>query len=253
MNTSVIIITKNEEKNIEECIKTLEGYDEIIVVDDNSSDATAKIAKKLGAQVYEHSLEGDFAAQRNFGLQKAKGSWILFIDADERMSPQLKYEIHSQINDAMSIYSGFYIRRIDKMWGKTITHGESSQTKFLRLAKKGSGDWIGMVHERWMVNGKVGMLKHPLMHFPHQTIREFVTEINYYTDLRAGELNDRKVKVRRRDIFLFPLGKFIQNYFFRLGILDGLIGLLQAILMSFHSFLVRGKLWLLQNKNYEQL
>ncbi len=253
MNTSVIIITKNEEKNIEECIKTLEGYDEIIVVDDNSSDATAKIAKKLGAQVYEHSLEGDFAAQRNFGLQKAKGSWILFIDADERMSPQLNYEIHSQINDAMSIYSGFYIRRIDKMWGKTITHGESSQTKFLRLAKKGSGDWIGMVHERWMVNGKVGMLKHPLMHFPHQTIREFVTEINYYTDLRAGELNDRKVKVRRRDIFLFPLGKFIQNYFFRLGILDGLIGLLQAILMSFHSFLVRGKLWLLQNKNYEQL
>lgn len=136
MDISVVILTKNEEKNIEACIKSLEGYDEVIVVDDGSSDETVKIAKRLGAQVYEHSLDGDFAQQRNFALEKAQGTWVLFLDADERLSSALNYEIHSQVNDAMSNVSGFYLRRIDRIWGRAITHGESSQTRFLRLAKK---------------------------------------------------------------------------------------------------------------------
>lgn len=248
MDISVAILTKNEEKNIEDCIKTLEGYDEVIVIDDGSTDNTMNIAKKLGASVYEHTLDGDFASQRNFALKKAKGTWVLFIDADERLSPALNYEIHNQINDAMSNFSGFYLRRIDKIWGRKITHGESSQTRFLRLAKKNSGEWEGKVHERWTVKGKVGLLNHPLMHLPHQTLREFIAEINYYTDLRAAELKEKRTKVRQGEILLYPAAKFFQNYFIRLGVLDGIAGLIQAILMSFHSFLVRGKLWLLLQK-----
>lgn len=248
MNSSVVILTKNEEKNIKDCIKMLEGYDEVIVIDDNSVDATVKIAKDMGATVYHHAMNGNFAEQRNFGLWKAHGTWVLFLDADERVSPALNYEIHTQINEAMSNQSGFYLRRIDTMWGRKIKHGESSQTKFLRLAKKEAGEWKGKVHEYWDIKGKVGSLNHPLQHFPHPSIAEFVSEINYYTDLRARELVEKKIKVRKGDIVLYPLGKFIQNYFFRLGILDGIAGLVQAILMSLHSFLVRGKVWLILQK-----
>lgn len=248
MNTSVIILTRNEEQNISECIKTLEGYDEIIVIDDNSTDNTVKLAKQSGATVYSHAMEGDFAAQRNFGLSKAQGEWVLFVDADERISSALNYEIHSQMNESMSNYSGFYIRRIDTLWGQKIRYGESGQLRLLRLAKKGSGEWIGKVHERWEIKGKTGTLKHPLMHYPHQSVKEFLTEINYYTDLRAEELATKKVTVRKADIFLYPAAKFLQNYLLKFGFLDGIAGLVQATLMSFHSFLVRGKLWLLLQK-----
>jgi glycosyltransferase involved in cell wall biosynthesis len=248
MDISVVILTKNEEKNITECIKTLEGFDDIIVIDDASTDATVSIAKKLGVRLYERPMDDGFANQRNFGLEVAKGKWVLFIDADERLSSALNYEIHNQVNDSMSNYSGFYLRRIDKMWDRTLLHGESSQTRFLRLAKKSAGSWVGKVHERWILKGKVGILNHPLSHYPHPTIREFISEINYYTDLRAAELKEKNIKVRKSDIILYPFAKFIQNYFVRLGVLDGVAGLLQAIFMSFHSFLVRGKLWLMLQK-----
>lgn len=116
---------------------------------------------------------------------------------------------------------------------------------FFVWQKKNSGEWKGKVHERWIVRGKIGLLNHPLIHLPHQTLAEFISEINYYTDLRAADLKEKRTKVRKGDILLYPVAKFFQNYFVRLGILDGLAGLVQAVLMSFHSFLVRGKVWLL--------
>jgi glycosyltransferase involved in cell wall biosynthesis len=249
---SAVVLTKNEEKNIEDCLKSLSWCDETIVIDDNSTDKTVEIAKKSGAKTFTHSLNDDFSAQRNFALKQAKGDWVLFVDADEIVSSALWYEIMATTNDPRSEYSGFYLLRKDIMWGKELNYGETGNIKLLRLAKKDTGSWVGKVHETWIVKGKTKTLKNPLTHQPHQTVKEFLQEINYYTDLRAQELHNKKVKVFWWGITLYPKAKFIQNYFLKLGFLDGLPGLVIAFLMSFHSFLVRGKLWLLWQKTADK-
>ncbi len=130
-----------------------------------------------------------------------------------------------------------------------MRYGETGSIKLLRLAKKDSGIWEGKVHERWKVKGKVWELKNPLLHCPHQTISEFLSEINFYSTIRTQELFDQGVKTSVWQIIIYPLGKFIQNYFFKRGFLDGIPGFVVATIMSFHSFLVRGKLWQLWEKN----
>ena len=244
---TAIVLTKNEEENIEKCIKSVKWCDEIIVIDDNSLDKTVKIVKKYDIELYSRFLNNDFSSQRNFGLSKAKNEWILFVDADEIVSDALAYEISNAIylkDQNLRTFNGFYIKRSDFMWRRQLRHGETGNIKLLRLARSGSGLWEGKTHERWIVNGPIGNLRNPLMHMPHRTIGEFLKEINVYTDIRAQELKDKNIKVFFGSIFLYPLGKFLVNYVFKKGFMDGMHGFVFAIIMSFHSFLVRGKLWL---------
>ncbi len=247
---SAIVLAKNEEKNIEKCLDSLSWCDEIIVIDDNSTDKTVELAKKKNAKVVTHAMNGNFAAQRNFGLSKAKGEWVFFIDADERVSSPLWYEIMAETNESNSDIQGYYINRHDTMWGKPLKYGETANIKLLRLARRNAGQWEGHVHEEWKVNGKVMTLKNHLDHYPHATVEEFLQEINFYTDLRAKELFDKNVKSFWWSPIVYPIAKFTINYIFKRGYADGIPGLVFAMLMSFHSFLVRAKLWLLwQKKN----
>lgn len=246
---SAVILTKNEEKNIKDCLESLSWCDELIVIDDESTDNTVNIAKELNAKVYLKKMEQNFSKQRNYGLHKAKGDWILFVDADERVSSALWYEIMQYTNNPLNGYVGYYIKRIDVMWGKVLKYGETSNVKLLRLAKKGYGTWEGKVHEEWKIKGKTFILHNALMHYPHQTVAKFLSEINFYTDLRAVELFNQKKPVHWWSIIFYPKAKFILNYFLRRGFLDGIPGLVFALMMSFHSFLVRAKLWLKVQKS----
>ncbi len=241
---SAVILTKNEEENIVDCLDTLFWCDEIVVVDDYSEDRTIEIIKnsKSKIKVFKRALDGDFSAQRNFGLKKAEGEWILFVDADERVSEALISEL-STFNFQLSTFNGFYVKRRDFMWRKELKHGETGSIKLLRFAKKDGGEWGGRVHEEWRVKGEIGELKNPLFHYPHQTISEFLREINFYTDIRSMELFEKKIKPNFLSIIAYAKGKFIQDYFIKLGFLDGLPGFIFALMMSFHSFLVRGKVW----------
>lgn len=245
---SAVILTKNEEKNIVDCLESLSWCDEVIVIDDNSEDRTLEVSKKMGAKVFTRNLGSDFSAQRNFGLSKARGDWVLFIDADERVPEALASEITNLKLQISNKHNGFYIRRRDFMWGKELKHGETGNIELIRLAKKEIGRWDGKVHEEWRIEERIGKLKNEIIHYPHQSISEFLKEINFYTDLRAKELFGRGVRSNFISILVYPTAKFLNNYFFKLGILDGMQGLIFAIMMSFHSFLVRGKLWLLINK-----
>ena len=134
------------------------------------------------------------------------------------------------------------------MWCKKILHGEVGNMKLLRLAKRDSGKWKGRVHEKWKILGDTAELSFPIIHIPHQTAREFVDDVNKYSSVRANELYEEEVRVSSYIIILFPLAKFIQNYIFKKGYKDGVPGLLYAVMMSLHSFLVRAKLFLLINK-----
>jgi glycosyltransferase involved in cell wall biosynthesis len=249
---SGIVITKNEEKNIIDCLESLKFCSEIIVLDDNSTDRTLELVKQFGndfenLKFFKRELENDFSAQRKFGLEKTSNDWVIFLDADERIDEALRTEIKESLADNAD-YGGFLIPRLDYMWGKELKHGETGSIKLLRLFNKQKGSLKGKVHESWETKSQVGYLVNPIRHYPHPTISDFLREINFYTSLRADELHDQKKKANALTIIAYPSAKFIKNYFVKLGILDGLPGLVHAILMSFHSFLVRGKLWQLNSK-----
>ena len=242
MEISAIILAKNEEENIKECLKGLKWCNELIVIDDYSEDKTAKIAKDLGAKVYRRSLNNNFAAQRNFGLSRTKGEWVFFVDADERVSPALASEIKEKTKGKE--YNGFFLKRQDYFGRKKLNHGETSKVRLLRLGRKDSGSWQREVHETWLIKGKVGELNNPLLHYPHQTISEFLKEINFYSTLHAKALSKEGVKGNLWRIVFYPLAKFLQNYFLRLGFLDRMPGFIVASMMSWHSFLAQSKLYL---------
>lgn len=218
---SAIILVKDRKENIKNCRDSLAFCDEIVV-------------EVCG-------LISDYAATRNQALEKAKGDWVLFVDSDELVSRQLAREIKRAIQDRM--YSGFYLRRLDNFWGKTLHFGEVGNTKLLRLAKKGTGLWQRKVHEVWHVSGKIGELKSPLLHFPHPTMAEFIGSINHYTDIDAVELSREGKNFNYFRIIANPVGKFLVNYFAKLGFLDGWFGLAYAFMMSLHSLIVRVKVY----------
>jgi len=240
---SAVVLTKDEERNIEECLEKLKWCDEILVIDDDSKDKTQEIAKKMGARILSRNLDNDFAEQRNFGLENAHQKWVLFVDADERVSFDLRQEILKAINDIS--YKGFYLKRHDFFLGKKLKYGDVSNAKFIRLLRRGSGKWVGKVHEKWVSDGRVGELKNPLKHYPHPDIVSFLRNINFYSSIRAKELYAQNTKSSVFQIISFPIGKFIYIWIVKLGFLDGTLGVIHALMMSFHSFLVRGKLFLL--------
>lgn len=248
MNLSAIVLTKNEKRNIVRCLKSLKFCDEIIIIDDESSDNTVKLTQKHGVRMYKRKLNSDFATQRNYGLSKARGKWALFVDADEVVSKKLQIEIINKINDPLIKYVGFYIKRVDYIFGEQVRYGDSKSAKLLRLAKVRAGKWKRKVHEYWDVDGKVSVLDCFLYHYPHWSMGEFVKSIEFYSSTHWKSNSKEGKKSSLVKVVAWPLGKFVNNYFFRLGFLDGVVGFVTAVMMSFHSFLSWSELWIYQKK-----
>jgi len=241
---TAVILTKNEEKNIGRCLKSLNFCDEIILVDDYSTDSTCQVGQRFGTTIYKRALNGDFSAQRNFALEKARGEWILFVDSDEQVSTELASEIKNVLHAKSDIFA-YYLRRRDYFWGQELKYGEIMRARnqgIIRLIKKGSGQWRGKVHEEIASSYKVKGLRGFINHFPHQNLMEFIKSINFYSTIRAKELHSAGTKPSVLILVTCPLFKFILNYFLKLGFLDGPAGFAYAFIMSFHSFLARAKL-----------
>lgn len=253
VNISAVILTKDDRNNIAKCIDSVKFVDEIIVIDDNSDDNTAGIAEKLGAKAYKRTLNRDFSTQRNFGLRKATGKWILFLDADERITKALRDEIVQLTNNPIINYSGFFIKRSDVLWGKELRYGESGSIKLLRLARRNSGKWKRRVHEVWEVTGTKRTLKNSIRHYPHQSIKEFIKSVNHFSSIHSLANYEEGKKSGVVKIIVWPMAKFIYNYLFKKGFLDGARGFITALMMSFHSFLSWGKLWFLKKKEKQYI
>ena len=151
-----------------------------------------------------------------------------------------------------SMADAYYLKRRDLFLGKELKHGESGSSKFIRLAKRNAGTWKRPVHEVWDVTGEIGELKTPIDHDSARSLTEFVSKLNAYTTRNVEYLRKQGVKSSAWDILAFPTGKFLQNYLLKRGFLDGSHGFVHAVLMSFHSFLTRGKLYLLWNKKPDE-
>ena len=250
---SLLLLTKNERENIKKYWTWLDqcpNINEIIVIDDNSTDDTTKELRKLAnshrqIKIYNRDLAGDFAQQRTFGLSKTTNHWTLWLDADESPGQELIEYIN---NIDTSQYKAFSFKRNDIFLGKKLKHGETAHQDFVRLFHKDFGSFNGKVHEIWQPTSSVLKTNYAINHYSHPTLYPFLQKINFYSDIRAQELYSQKVKTGLLDIIFYPLAKFILNYFIRLGFLDSTPGIIMALSMSLHSFLVRAKLWHLYQK-----
>lgn len=244
---SVVIITKNEERNIADCLETVKWADEIVIVDSLSTDRTVEIAKKYTDKIFLRQFT-NYGDQKNFGTEQASNLWILSIDADERISLLLKNEILNAIKQ--TDYDGYWIPLLDYMFGKKIEHGGWYPQYHLRLYKKDKGKWVREVHEFVTVNGKVGHLKNPLLHFSHLTISNFIQKLDRYTTMEAKNLFAQQKKTNVFNIICLPLVVFIYKFFYRLGFIDGIHGLFLTVSLAYYHFAKHTKLWELWFKNH---
>jgi len=251
MKISAVILTKNEEGNLDRCLKSVSFCDEIVIIDDFSSDKTVEIAKRYKAKVCKRELNNDFSNQRQFAFNKASGEWLLFIDADEEVSLELKKDIKNVLFQGNQKIVAYYIKRRDIWWGRELRYGETQKVRnkgLIRLIKKNHGQWYGLVHEVLKTKEATSCLSGFLNHYPHPTLTEFINDINRYSSLRAKELFSQKKGTNTCQIIFYPFLKFLLNYFIYLGFLDKAPGFVYAFMMSFHSFLVRVKLYQLTHK-----
>jgi glycosyltransferase involved in cell wall biosynthesis len=238
---SVVIVTKNEEINIEDALKSIADAKEIIVVDSFSTDRTVEICKQYTDKVYQHEWQG-FARQKQMGVDFTEGPWVLILDADERVTPELKTEIIEKISDTN--YEGFYIPRKNFFLGKWIKHSGWWPDNTLRLFKKTSGRLEPReVHEKVVVEGDIGYLKNPLEHYTYRSISDFVERMERYSTLAAREMRKNSKGAGLFSLTLKPLATFVKMYLVRLGFLDGTRGLMLAILYSYYTFLKYAKTW----------
>jgi glycosyltransferase involved in cell wall biosynthesis len=245
---SAIVLTFNEAKRLAPCLESLLWADEVIVVDGFSTDDTVEIARGYTSLVYRSNLlgpgkPGGFSDQRNFAMAKATSDWILFIDADERVTPELAGEIRSVVTRSQSgDPAGFRMRRREYLFGVPThyTHGPSWQT---RLVRRDAGQWNGRaVHEGLHIEGTVADLNGILLHFSKDSIAHYVETMNRYTSLEAAESFKRNQMPARS-----PIGAIIQSFFHRYIYLqsyrEGVFGLLMSLMFACYTYLTWAKHW----------
>jgi glycosyltransferase involved in cell wall biosynthesis len=233
---SITVITKNEARNIEDCLRSVAWAQEIIVVDQCSTDGTADVARGLGARVYQESWKG-FAGQKNSAVDKATGDWILSLDADERIPAALKEEIEATIG-RKDAFNGYFIARKNFFSDRWIRHGGWYPDYCLRLFKKESGRFEERaVHEKVLVKGPTGYLKNALEHYTYRSVADYLIRMERYSRLAAHEIAESKRPLLWSALTLRPAFTFLNMYLLRGGFLDGKTGLFLAASYAYYTLL----------------
>ncbi len=249
---SVVISAYNEEVRIEDCLKSASFAQEIIVVNNSSTDKTLEIAKKYTDKIFTRSNNSMLNINKNFGFSKARGEWILCLDADERITPELQKEILSTINNQQLTINGYWIPRKNIMFGKWIEHTGWYPDYQLRLFRREKGRFEEKhVHEMVKVEGEIGHLKNDMLHYHYSTIQQFLNKLNIYITNEADQLIKKGYKFKWQDAIRFPAEEFLSRFFAREGYKDGLHGLMLSMLMSFYHLLVVAVIW--ERSGFEQI
>jgi glycosyltransferase involved in cell wall biosynthesis len=237
---SVVIITLNEEDRLEEALKSCsEIADEIVVLDSFSTDKTCEIAAQYGAKIYKNEFV-DYGSQKNAALDKAGNEWILNLDADERVSNRLKKEIleFKQKRDGTGVdvdsddVNGFLINRKTFYLGRWIKHSGWYPDRKLRLFRKSKSRWQGRIHEALILEGNTRRMEGDILHFTYRDITDHIKRLNIYSKMQARDIVDKKKKLLYLRALLLPPITFIRFYLWKRGALDGLPGLVIALVSS---------------------
>jgi len=244
---STIVLSKNVQDMIGDCLDSFSWTDEIIVVDSGSTDDSLEIARQKGARIVR-THPSDFSSLRNLGAQKAIGKWLLYIDADERVSKELKKEIiQKTLSDTFSAYA---IPRKNNLLGHDMKYGGWWPDYVMRLIKKDKlVRWRGHLHEQPEIKGNVSKLKNPLYHISHRSISSMIQKTNAWSEIEARLLYDSnhpKMNVIR--FFTAAFREFWYRGILKLGFLDGSIGVIEIFYQIYSRIVTYSKLWELQLK-----
>jgi glycosyltransferase involved in cell wall biosynthesis len=244
---SCIIGTKNAEKDIKDCLEAVKWCDEIIVVDDFSTDRTIEFARQYTDKVFQKHFRG-YAEQKDFALQKTSNQWILSLDADERITPQLKDEILEKLSKSPE-FSGFLFRRMNIFLGREVRHCGWYEADNLRLFNKEKVKYdLSLKYlEPMSVSGQLGVMKNDLLHYTCRSLDDYLKRVNLWSSLNAEDLFNKGVNINPLNsiyYFIFkPLAVFFQKYIFKSGFKDGFVGFLICGLSSITYFISYAKLW----------
>jgi glycosyltransferase involved in cell wall biosynthesis len=239
---SVTVIVWNEEERLRACLDSVGFADEIVVVDAESTDKTVSLAREFTDKVWVRPWPG-FAVQKNFALDQASGEWILSLDADERVTPELAGRIRAIVKDDGPA-AGYLVPRRNLFWGAWVRHGGLYPDYQLRLFRRGAGRFVeDAVHESVRVTGPVHALAEPLLHQSYRDLEDFVRRSNRYSTLAAADWLRRGRGVGVPGLIMKPLGRFLSMYIVKRGFLDGWRGLVLAVLYAEYVFLRMAKAW----------
>lgn len=241
---SVVLVVKNEEHNLEDALRSVRGFSEIVIIDDFSTDDTLAIARKYTSNIHQVKWRG-YAGQKQAGIDKASMPWVFVLDADERVTGPLAEEISAAVDNAE--YSAWYIPRKNFFLGQWIRHGGWWPDYTLRLFRKDSARMEQReVHEKIISTGRTGHCKNPVEHYTYREISDYIKKMDVYSSLAAKELHNRGALFRYYQPVLKPPFTFLRMFLLQQGFRDGFHGFILAVLYSFYTFLKYLKLWDIQ-------
>jgi glycosyltransferase involved in cell wall biosynthesis len=231
---SILIITLNEEEHLKTLLSDLDFADEIIIVDSYSTDKTENIAKSFSKVKFLQNKFENFSTQRNFAIEQAKNDWVLFLDADERLTPELKQEIIETMQKK-PYYSAYFFERIFMFENSILKYSGNQTDKIFRLFDKrfAKYDEKRLVHEKLIVNGKIGFLKNKLIHYSYASYHDYKEKIIFYGKFKAEEKFIKGIKPTFLHQIFHPSYNFFYNYIIRLGFLDGKKGIFICYLNAY--------------------
>ncbi len=242
---SVVIIAKNEEKRITACLESVKWADEIIVLDNGSQDKTLEIVKEYTDKIFKFNEE-DFAKLRNKGMEQAKGEWVLYLDADERVLDDLRKEIEAKIT--FSDFGAFAISRKNIIFGKEVNFGPYKKDWVIRLLRKKSFEvWVGKIHEYPKFNGELGYSKNFLLHLTHRDVDQIVLKSLEWSKIDARlRLEAHHPPMNALRFLRILITELFNQGIKRKGFFNGTIGVMDSILQTFSLFITYVRVWQLQ-------
>lgn len=240
---SVIVITFNEEQNIEDCLDSIRWADELIVVDSFSQDRTVELARRYTDKVYQREWMG-YARAKDYALSKATGDWVLWLDADERVTPGLAAELREAVSRDENPFSGYRLPRRAYFLGRWIKYCGWYPGYVCRLFRRDKARFDeSLVHESVTVDGQIGYLKGDMIHYTDQDLEHYFQKFNQFTSLAVEQLHKDGKRFRLIDLIFRPVFAFLKMYVFKLGFLNGIQGFILSVLSSSYVFTKYAKLW----------
>ena len=243
---SLVIITRDAAHELADCLASAAFAAETIVVDSGSSDDTAALAGRLGARVIEHSWRG-FGPQKNFAVAQAQHDWVLCLDADERVTPELAAAIRGAFASGPPAAPAYAFARRNRFLGRWLAHGEGYPDWIVRLFDRRHARWSDdPVHEKVVADGPASTLQGDLLHASAESIEAYIAKQNRYTTVQANAMHARGERASIAQLMFSPVARFLRFYVLRLGFLDGAAGFAHIAIGAFASFLKYAKLRALQ-------
>jgi hypothetical protein len=234
---SIVILTNRNDDRFINSLKSAQIAKNVIVIDNKSNNNWSDLNNYYQFKIIDYPVAvTSFSRTKNLGLEKVTTKWVLFLDSDEVLSQNAGIEIGSIIKS--DLYDAISINRVDYFLNKPLKYGETGNIQLVRLFKTKNGKFVRKVHEIVEHSGNVGEANFFILHYSHNSIKDFINKISMYAHMESKTRNHSLIE-NTLQLCIFPISKFIYNYIFKLGFLDGFRGLIYAVIMSFHSFFVR--------------